>query len=73
MREGSGVMTSIEQYRANAENCLRQASTDHNEHDKPLWITLAQSWLRLAEHADRVNSEIRDGKPEREEELEMTN
>jgi len=64
-------MTSIEQYRANAENCLRQASTDRNEHDKPLWITLAQSWLRLAEHADRVNSEIRDGK--HEDELEMTN
>jgi len=36
-------MTSIEQYRANAENCLRQASTDRNEHDKPLWITLSQS------------------------------
>jgi hypothetical protein len=62
-------MTSIEQYRANAENCLRQASTDH-EHDKPLWITLAQSWLRLAEHADRVNNEIKDGK--REQELEVT-
>jgi putative IMPACT (imprinted ancient) family translation regulator len=71
MREGSGVMTSIEQYRANAENCLRQASTDRNEHDKPLWITLAQSWLRLAEHADRVNSEIKDGK--HEDELEVTN
>jgi putative IMPACT (imprinted ancient) family translation regulator len=57
-------MTTIEQYRANAENCLRRASADDNEHGKPLWITLAQSWLRLAEHADRINSEIRDGKPE---------
>jgi hypothetical protein len=69
MRRGSGVMTSIERYRANAENCLRQASTDH-EQDKPLWITLAQSWLRLAEHADRVNSDIKG--VEREKELEVT-
>jgi hypothetical protein len=65
-------MTSIEQYRANAENCLRRASDDSNEHGNALWVTLAQSWLRLAEHADRINSEIRDGKPEREHELEVT-
>jgi hypothetical protein len=65
-------MTSIEQYRTNAEDCLRQASADHNERDKPLWITLAQSWLRLAEHADRINSEIKSGKPAPEHELELT-
>jgi hypothetical protein len=64
-------MTSIEQYRANAENCLRHAGDDANEHGNALWITLAQSWLRLAEHADRINSEIKDGKPV--EELEVTN
>jgi hypothetical protein len=65
------MMNTTEQYRANAENCLRRASDDANEHGNALWITLAQSWLRLAEHADRVNSEIRDGKSE--EELEVTN
>ena len=26
-----------------------------DERDRPLWATMAQSWLRLAEHADRVN------------------
>jgi hypothetical protein len=63
-------MNSIEQYRANAENCLRRASDDSNEHGNALWVTLAQSWLRLAEHADRINSEIKDGVPEQE--LETT-
>ena len=65
-------MTSIEQYRTNAEDCLRLASTDQNESDKPLWVTLAQSWLQLAEHADRINSEIKSGKLAPEHELEPT-
>jgi hypothetical protein len=46
-------MTFIKQYRTNAEDCLRLASTSQNGRDNPLWLTLAQSWLRLAEHADR--------------------
>jgi len=50
-------MRTIEQYRAHAHDCLQRAHTDSNEHDKPLWVTLAQSWLQLAEHADRLNSE----------------
>ena len=48
-------MSTIERYRAHAHDCLRRAHTDANEHDKPLWLTLAQSWLQLAEHADRVH------------------
>ena len=61
-------MSTIEKYRAHAEDCLRQASTDSNERDKPLWLTLAQSWLQLAEHADRINSGLKDIEfdPERE-------
>jgi hypothetical protein len=47
------MMTSIDRYRANAENCLRLAHEGGSEWDKPLWLTLAQSWLRLAEHADQ--------------------
>ena len=52
-------MSTIEKYRAHAEDCLRQASMDRNERDKPLWLTLAQSWLQLAEHADRINNGVR--------------
>lgn len=60
-------MNSIDDYRTNAEDCLRLARADRNEHDRPLWVTLAQSWLRLAEHADRLNDEVKSGSraPER--------
>jgi hypothetical protein len=58
------------EYRTHAEDCLRLASADRNEGDRPLWVTLAQSWLRLAEHADRLNSEVKSGSlaPERPDE-----
>jgi hypothetical protein len=49
-------MTDIEDYRNNAEDCLRLAKADKDEHDRPLWATLAVSWLRLAEDADRIRS-----------------
>jgi hypothetical protein len=48
-------MSSANDYRINAEDCLRMAKTASEERDRPLWATMAQSWLRLAEHADRVN------------------
>ena len=52
-------MISVDEYRTMAEDCLRHADAD--ERDKPLWLTLAQSWLRLAEHAESLHS---DGAPE---------
>jgi hypothetical protein len=47
-------MSSANDYRINAEDCLRMAQRASEERDRPLWATMAQSWLRLAEHADRV-------------------
>ena len=47
-------MSNANNYRVNAEDCLRMAKASE-ERDRPLWATMAQSWLRLAEHADRVN------------------
>ncbi|HEY6993875.1 MAG TPA: hypothetical protein VH397_09200 [Xanthobacteraceae bacterium] len=44
-------MSASDEYRSNAENCLRMAQTVHNLQDKPFWLTLAQSWLQLAEHS----------------------
>jgi hypothetical protein len=58
-------MDTIALYHAEADNCLRRANTDINENDKPLWATLAQSWLQLAEQADRASSEARDAELER--------
>ena len=52
---GDGSMSSANDYRINAEDCLRMAKQASEDRDRPLWATMAQSWLRLAEHADRVN------------------
>ena len=46
-------------YRGNAEDCLRMVQTAPNDSDRPFWLTLAQSWLRLAEHAARSSGESR--------------
>jgi hypothetical protein len=46
-------MTSTSVYRSNAEECLRMANAAQDKRDRPLWVTLAQSWLRLAELSAR--------------------
>jgi hypothetical protein len=46
-------MNASKTYRSNAEDCLRIARTADNEHDRPFWLSLAQSWLELAEHSAR--------------------
>jgi hypothetical protein len=48
-------MTSNDFYRLNAEDCLRKAADD--DAGKPLWATLARSWLKLAEHASRMSEQ----------------
>jgi hypothetical protein len=48
-------MSSSTDYRNHAEVCLRMIELTADERDKPLWATMAQSWLRLAEHAERVS------------------
>lgn len=48
-------MDSFDDYRIQAEDCLRMAEAE-DEQDRPLWVTLAQSWLRLAQDADRIKS-----------------
>jgi hypothetical protein len=51
-------MNSANEYRTNAEDCLRMAKLAPEERDRPLWAPKGQSWLRLAEHAERVNHEV---------------
>jgi len=36
-----------------AEECVAMAEAADDQQDKALWLTLAQSWLRLAEHVER--------------------
>jgi len=49
-------MKSVEDYRTIAENCMRKADAAKDERDGPLWATMAKSWLRLAEHRERIDS-----------------
>ena len=53
---GSVSMSSNNVYRTNAEECLRMARTAADDSDKPFWLSLAQSWLHLAEHSTRSRS-----------------
>jgi len=57
------MKSSIDEYRTNAEDCLRMAQAAEDDNDRPLWVTLAQSWLRLAEQADRISARIKSGAP----------
>jgi hypothetical protein len=59
-------MNSANEYRSNAEDCLRLAKLAPDDRDRPLWVTMAQSWLRLAEHADRIKQELQGGHGEPE-------
>jgi hypothetical protein len=56
-------MSDVEDYRNNAEDCLRMAEVDRDQQDKPLWATLAVSWLKLAEDAERIRSGRLGGHP----------
>jgi hypothetical protein len=43
-------------HRQCAEECIAMARGCEDASDKALWITLAQSWLRLAEHVEHAST-----------------
>jgi hypothetical protein len=45
-------------HRRCAEECVAMARLAEDRGDKALWLTLAQSWVRLAEHVARVETNI---------------
>jgi hypothetical protein len=47
--------TTIDHRRC-AEECIAMARRAEDDQDKALWLTLAQSWVRLAEHVERTAS-----------------
>jgi hypothetical protein len=51
---GSGVIMGTTDHRKCAEECVAMARLADAESDKALWLTLAQSWVRLAEHVARM-------------------
>ena len=52
----SGVIMGTTDHRKCAEECVAMARLADAESDKALWLTLAQSWVRLAEHVARTQS-----------------
>ena len=46
-------MGTAQTHRRFAEECVAMAQRSEDENDKALWLTLAQSWVRLAEHVAR--------------------
>jgi hypothetical protein len=44
-------MGLAQDHRKHAENCFRLAQSARDERHKSLWLSLAQSWLALAQHA----------------------
>ena len=46
-------MGTTQDHRRYAEECVVMAQRSDEDSDKALWLTLAQSWVRLAEHVAR--------------------
>jgi hypothetical protein len=46
-------MGTTANHRRYAEECVAMAQRADDESDKALWLTLAQSWVKLAEHVAR--------------------
>lgn len=57
-------MGTQQDHRRYAEQCVAMAQRAEDDSDKALWLTLAQSWVRLAEHVAR--SVARPGRPRAE-------
>ena len=45
-------MGTMLDHRRYAEECVAMARRSEDDQDKMLWLTLAQSWVRLAEHVE---------------------
>jgi hypothetical protein len=50
-------MGTNDHHRKHAEQCIAMARAADGDKDKALWLTLAQSWVRLAEHVARSEAE----------------
>ena len=53
-------MSSLNEFRHNAEHCARMATVASRETDRLVLLELAQSWLWLAELAQKANFDADD-------------
>lgn len=54
---GGSIMGTTLDHRRYAEECVAMARLSEDDQDKMLWLTLAQSWVRLAEHVERSTAD----------------
>ena len=52
-----GTTLDHRRYAEYAEECVAITQRAGDDQDKTLWLTLAQSWVRLAEHVERSTAE----------------
>jgi hypothetical protein len=51
-------MGTILDHRRCAEECVAMARLADDNSDKVLWLALAQSWVKLAEHVSRIETDL---------------
>ncbi len=51
-------MGTVIDHRRCAEECVVMARSSEDKTDKALWLTLAQSWVRLAEHVAHAEAAV---------------
>jgi hypothetical protein len=51
-------MGTMQDHRRCAEECVAMARQADDDNDKALWLTLAQSWVRLADHVARASADL---------------
>ena len=51
-------MGTMLDHRRCAEECVAMARLSEDNSDKALWLTLAQSWVRLAEHVAQAEAAL---------------
>jgi hypothetical protein len=56
LRMSGMPMGTVLDHRRCAEECVAMARLCDDDNDKALWLTLAQSWVRLAEHVARART-----------------
>src|ERR1700732_5147525 len=55
---GEFPMGTALDHRRSAEECVAMARLADDTSDKALWLALAQSWVKLAEHVSRVETDV---------------
>jgi hypothetical protein len=64
------MMGTTQDHRRYAEQCVVMAQRSEDDNDKALWLTLAQSWVRLAEHVAHVETDVDSESEEAQDDLQ---